>query len=158
MTITWDQVRMDMAVALAQKSRCVRAQYAAVIVDINKRVIGEGYNGPPATYPYGGPCAGWCPRGRHGPTTETAVTYDDCPALHAEANALLNCVCRPDQATIFVNGIICFNCAKLIGNSGIRRVVMLGEVGKDYRAFDATALFLDQCEVRWEIRGDFRSV
>jgi deoxycytidylate deaminase len=51
--------------------------------------------------------------------------YDDCPSLHAEANALLSAE-RSERlgGTIYVTSAICFGCAKLIANSGLVSVVM----------------------------------
>lgn len=157
--VSWEDVRMDMAIALGQRSRCSRAQYGCVIEDIQRRVVGEGYNGPPATWPYGGPCAGrdmlhhdaWCRRGVEGPEDDTRLSYTDCPAIHAEANALLNCTRRPDGATLYVSGLCCFNCVKLIANSGVVTIVMLGEEGKDYRSMGETYAFLQKCNINWRI-------
>jgi dCMP deaminase len=50
--------------------------------------------------------------------------YDACPAVHAEANALLYVDrSRSEGGTIYITSVPCTQCAKLISNSGIRRVV-----------------------------------
>lgn len=52
-------------------------------------------------------------------------TYDDCVAIHAEANALLS----SDRSLrlggmMYVTGAVCYSCAKLIANSGISYLVV----------------------------------
>jgi len=49
-----------------------------------------------------------------------------CPSIHAEANALLYASrAETDGATLYVTHSPCADCAKLISNSGVTRVVML---------------------------------
>ena len=52
------------------------------------------------------------------------TSYANCPSLHAEANALSVCD-RDDRylGTIYVTSIPCMDCAKLIANSGVARLV-----------------------------------
>lgn len=83
----------------------------AVIVDGKRRVIAMGYNG--------------FPRG----VDDLAGRYDDKDiknrmAVHAEANAILNAVKSVEGGTLFVWPLFtCHECAKLVIQSGIRRVV-----------------------------------
>lgn len=52
--------------------------------------------------------------------------YDDCPSLHAEANALsVGDRSQREGGTIYVTSAICYGCAKLIANSGLKRVVVI---------------------------------
>ncbi len=67
-------------------------------------------------------------------------------AIHAEANALL--FAGPDErdgATLYSTAIPCFDCAKLIANSGVSEVVASG--GR-YDGWQATREFLQDCGVR----------
>lgn len=65
---------------------------------------------------------GWYPVYEEG---DTSTTNDlPCHSLHAESNAIS--VCDRDQregGTIYITSAPCFNCAKLIANSGLSRVV-----------------------------------
>lgn len=155
-----------MAGELAKRSLCVRDQVGAVVVDARNKIIGEGYNGPPRGFPRpadptlaGGwlgsgshdtPCDRWCDRGKLPIDAEARKLRDgyvDCPSLHAEANALLQadrslCV----DGTIFVTSHVCFNCAKLIANSGLASVVVRSAV-KTHRPVQATLDFLFTCEI-----------
>ena len=44
---SFDSIFMDLAVNLAQRSHCVKAQVGAVLTK-DTRIISIGYNGPPA--------------------------------------------------------------------------------------------------------------
>jgi deoxycytidylate deaminase len=60
--------------------------------------------------------------------------YLDCPALHAEANALL-VGDRRDRVggTLYTTAHVCQGCAKLIANSGIVRVVVGADDPAEWR-------------------------
>jgi len=58
--------------------------------------------------------------------------------VHAEANAILNCLVSPrltDCPTIYCTGVPCLECAKLIVNAGIERCVIAYRRGT--KAWDA---------------------
>jgi dCMP deaminase len=102
-------------------STCSKRQYMALIVDESGHVIGMGYNGGPKGMRH-------CTEGGCKRLYETAApgsVYENCIAIHAEANAILHSdyTARCHGAKIYVNGPPCFGCAKLIANSGIRTVV-----------------------------------
>lgn len=119
---TWDTTWLEVAEAIAKRSRCSRAQMGAVIVSKDNHIISTGYNGPAATWPEPGECINWCERAQG--KTPLDNLYDGCPSIHAEANALL----YVDRSlslggTIYIVSAPCTQCAKLISNSGIARVV-----------------------------------
>lgn len=120
----WNEVWFDVAKAIAQRARCSRAQIGAVIVNGDQRLISTGYNGPARDYPVKGECMNWCDRAKG--ITGLSGAYDGCPSIHAEANALLY-VDRSaiEDSTIYVTAPPCMGCAKLISNSGIKRVYCL---------------------------------
>lgn len=151
---SWDEYFLTLATAAATRSNCVRRRVGAVIVG-GRRIHSTGYNGPPSGY---GHCdEGACPRA--GSTTDMCGppsasdhglplddAYDNCIAIHAEANALL--FADPDErdgATLYSTAAPCFSCAKLIANSGIAEVVASG--GR-YEGWDDTRRFLIECGVR----------
>jgi len=49
--------------------------------------------------------------------------YDDCPGVHAEANALLFSGKKARNSTLYITSWPCFQCAKLMVNAEIERVV-----------------------------------
>lgn len=80
---------------------------------------------------------------------ELKADYSDCPALHAEANALSVCDrSTREGGTIYVLGDVCFNCAKLIANSGLATVVVMAD-GEDrsYRQSHRSYAFLEDCGI-----------
>lgn len=143
---SWAETRLAMARVIALRSLCVRDQVGAIIVDNGNKVIGEGYNGPPSKFWHSNKtCDNWCPRAVKGLSVKTTVQpdYSDCPALHAEANALM----MSDRTlrsggTIYVTSHICISCAKLIANSGLRYVVVDSPDEHEHRRSDASYSFL----------------
>ena len=106
----FDQRYLQMAQIWAQNSYCKRRQVGALIVK-DKMIISDGYNGTPAGF------ENVC-------EDENNVTKPY--VLHAEANAITK-VARSnnssENATLYITDSPCMECAKLIIQSGIRRVV-----------------------------------
>lgn len=127
---------MDVAQVVAQRSLCTRAQVGCVIADTSNRIIATSYNGPAKNFDHRDePCTEWCPRAQG---DVVAQSYANCPSLHSEANALLAADKSMWQGgTIYVTGHVCADCAKLIGNSGLARVVVQDDgVDREYREYD----------------------
>ena len=143
-TVDWDQYFLNIATETARRSNCVRRQHGAVIVK-ERRIRSTGYNGPPSGHPH---CdEGACPRAAS--ETPSGWGHDNCVAIHAEANAIL--FTSPEErerATIYITGVPCFTCAKLIANSGITEVVATGEI---FEGWDRVRSFLLDCNVRVRI-------
>lgn len=137
---TADEVWLNVARDVGQRSACARAREGCVIVDAAGRVTATGYNGPPSGWSATVPvwliedpgarvdmndCSTWCPRARAGELNLGRDTeYRDCPSLHAEANALIwSDRTRHEGGVAYVTGVPCHGCAKLLANSGLSRVV-----------------------------------
>jgi dCMP deaminase len=137
----WDRYFLNIARETATRSNCVRRQHGAVVVK-GRRIRSTGYNGPPSGHPH---CdEGACPRASS--DTPSGWGHDNCIAIHAEANAIL--YSSPEEregASIYITGVPCFTCAKLIANSGIAEVVTTGETYEDW---DRVREFLLNCSVR----------
>lgn len=140
-TTDWDHYFLNIARETATRSNCTRRQHGAVIVS-KRRIRSTGYNGPPSGHPH---CdEGACPRARS--DAPSGWEYDKCIAIHAEANAIL--YTSPEEregASIYITGVPCFTCAKLIANSGISEVVATGE---PYEGWADVRSFLMNCSVR----------
>lgn len=133
---TWDTTWMEMATAMSRRSRCVNRQVGCVIVTPQNRPMAVGYNGPPANFdtspvihfgvpsvPKSEKCDDWCERGG---SNDRGTSYSNCVSVHAEANALLFADRRDyEGGTIYITNFPCWDCAKLVANSGIRKVVTL---------------------------------
>jgi dCMP deaminase len=150
--LTWDQTWLEFAEVMSKRSRCTRSMVGAVVVAKDQTVVSTGYNGPPRGFPGEGSCKNWCPRSRG--DSPPSPTYDDCPAAHAEANAIARAdYSRMQGATIYISTSPCRGCAKLLANSGIIRVVYVHESGREYRHVDETEAFLRHCGIkvtRWD--------
>lgn len=97
-------------------STCGKRQYMAIVLDGSGRVDGMGYNGSPPGQPH---CKdGFCPRLQA--NSQAGSTYDNCISIHAEQNAIMY---SKDRAVLYVNGMPCSTCAKLIAGSGVKRIV-----------------------------------
>ena len=107
---TLDKRYIRMASIWAENSYCTRRQVGALIVK-DKMIISDGYNGTPSGF------ENIC-------EDNNGVTKPY--VLHAEANAITK-IARSgnssDGATMYVTASPCIECAKLIIQSGIRRVV-----------------------------------
>ena len=139
-----------MARAIASRSLCVRDEVGAIIVDIHNKIIGEGYNGPPTGFWHSNsPCDQWCQRTVNVKLdSENGLQrdYSDCPALHAESNALM----MSDRSlrsggTIYVTSHICIGCAKLIANSGLHYVRVGASIAHDHRRSVESYEFMRKC-------------
>lgn len=124
-------------------STCSRKQYCAIIISKNGRVAGMGYNGGPSGLKH---CDnGGCPRSSL--NVEHGSVYDNCIAIHAEANALLwSDEFLREGGTLIVNGPPCYGCAKLIANSGLSRVVF--PYDPDYKNIDEIINFLNLAKIQ----------
>lgn len=117
---SWDDTWLAVARTVAKRSLCVRRQVGAVIVTAENRPVSTGYNGPPAGMSWASNCATFCERANN-----KIEGYSNCVAIHAEANALLFASrTQYEGGTIYVTHLCCFDCAKLIANSGLARVVI----------------------------------
>lgn len=114
---------MKMARIWAENSYCERRQVGVLLVK-NQMIISDGYNGTPSGFP-----------NKCEDETNTSYPY----VLHAEANAITK-VARSNNssegATLYVTASPCMECAKLIIQAGIKRVVY----GEKYRIMDGVEL------------------
>lgn len=114
---------LRMARIWAENSYCVRRKVGALVVK-DKMIISDGYNGTPSGF------ENVC-------EDENNVTKPY--VLHAEANAITKLARsgnNSDGSTLYVTASPCIECAKLIIQSGIKRVVY----GEKYRLSDGIDL------------------
>lgn len=119
----FDDKYLQMAEVWATNSYCKRRQVGALIVK-DRMIISDGYNGTPSGF------ENVC-------EDENGVTKPY--VLHAEANAISKVAKSgnsSDGATLYVTASPCVECAKLIIQAGIKRVVYRDE----YRLTDGIDL------------------
>ena len=87
---------LNCAEVFAYRSTCIKRKYGAVIVK-DDVVISTGYNGAPRGFEN---CCdlGKCPRIER--DMHQGDGYGICRAVHAEANALLNCSRQQDRKSV----------------------------------------------------------
>ena len=119
----FDERYLEMARVWSQNSYCQRRQVGALVVK-DGMIISDGYNGTPSGF------ENVC-------EDDNGVTKPY--VLHAEANAITK-IARSgnnsDGATLYVTDSPCIECAKLIIQAGIRRVVY----ARQYRLTDGIEL------------------
>ena len=158
----WDETWMAVAVSMSKRSKCVNRQVGAVIVTKENRPMAVGYNGAPANfndkknlihfasshieYEKSDGCSSFCPRGG---SNDRGTSYSNCVSVHAEANALLFADRRDyEGGTIYVTNPCCWDCAKLVSNSGVARVVVqVSEVDGHYDN-DTSLEFIRSCGIK----------
>lgn len=121
--LAFDKRYLEMASIWARNSYCIRRQVGALIVK-GKMIISDGYNGTPSGF--------------------ENICEDDNDktkpyVLHAEANAITKVAKSNNSsegATLYVTTSPCIECAKLIIQSGIKRVVYCSQ----YRSTDGLEL------------------
>ncbi len=113
---SWDEYFLNIAFSVAERSTCDRAHVGAVIVR-DRRILTTGYNGAPAGLPH-------CDDVGH-----LLVDGHCVRTLHAEQNAIIQAArhgVNTPNSIIYVTHQPCLNCAKMIINAGIQRVVYAG--------------------------------
>ena len=114
---------LRMAAIWAENSYCQRRKVGALVVK-KMMIISDGYNGTPSGFEN---------------VCEDAHGVTHPYVLHAEANAITKLARsgnNSDQATLYVTASPCIECAKLIIQAGIRRVVY----AEQYRLTDGIDL------------------
>tara|TARA_R110002051_G_scaffold324697_2_gene423204 strand:+ start:1055 stop:1489 length:435 start_codon:yes stop_codon:yes gene_type:complete len=128
-----DKTYLQMANLWGQLSKAKRKKVGCLIVR-DGHIISDGYNGTPSGYD-------------NNCEYETRFGYETKPeVLHAESNALMKLAkstISSDNSTVYLTMSPCFECAKLIIQAGVRRVVY-GEAYRDTTGIDflvANAVF-----------------
>lgn len=108
----WHAYFMDIAEQVATRSTCGRKYIGAVIVR-DKTILSTGYNGSIRGSAH-------CNEAGHLMENEHCVR-----TVHAEANAIVQAAkngVNIDNSEIYITSSPCFNCFKMIVNSGIKKV------------------------------------
>ena len=114
----YDKAYLKMAVEWGKLSHCKRKQVGALIVK-DRMIISDGYNGTPTGFDN---------------NCEDDEGYTKWYVLHAEANAILKVAGSANScqgATLYLTLSPCRDCAKLIHQSGIKRLVYINAYKDD---------------------------
>lgn len=120
----WDERFMKLAETVADWSSCFQEnRHVGAVVVRDKRILTTGYNGAPEGIKS---CAerGECLRRKR--NIASGTMQEVCYAVHAEQNAIIQAAklgVSLEGATLYVTHQPCVICARMILNSGIKRVI-----------------------------------
>jgi len=106
----WTAYYIGLARIVSKKSHDAQTQHGCVITDQKHRVLGVGYND--------------FPRGLDDSQLPKIRPEKYSWMIHAERNALANCVVRPDNGIAYVTGQCCNDCIMNLWQEGIETVYM----------------------------------
>ena len=123
--VSWETYFMNIAKEVSTRSTCDRKHVGAVIVR-DRTLLSTGYNGSIKGLP-------------HCNDAGCEMVDGHCiRTSHAEANAIVQAAkngVKIDGSEIYVTASPCYNCFKLIANSGIK-VIFYNELYRDERIKD----------------------
>ena len=146
---SWDEYFIDVTKAVAKRATCDRGMSGCVIAR-NKQILVTGYVGSPVGLPH-------CDEVGH--QMKTMVHEDGEKSKHCvrTTHAEQNAICQAaklgisiDGSTLYCQMTPCFTCAKMIINSGIKRVVC----DKKYHASKDTEDLFKKANVELKILKD----
>jgi len=119
----WDTYFMEMAKLASRRSSCLRRAVGAVLVR-DKRLLATGYNGVPSgvTHCEETGCL------REKLQVPSGERHELCRGLHAEQNAIIQAALHgvsTKGAVLYCTTLPCIICAKMLINSGVRKVYYL---------------------------------
>lgn len=132
-----DMRYIRMAKIWAENSYCIRRQVGALIVK-DKMIISDGYNGTPSGFEN---------------ICEDESGKTKSYVLHAEANAitkLAKSANNGDGATLYITAAPCIECAKLIIQAGIKRVVYCDDYHSDEGVKLLLRIGIEVCKVEMQ--------
>merc|ERR1712127_285914 len=140
----WQDYFMSIALLSAKRSKDPSTQVGACIVNDENKIVAIGYNGMPTG----------C-NDNDLPWNKTAENPLDTKypyVCHAEMNAIMNKNSADvKNCTMFVTLFPCNECAKLIIQAGVRKVVFLKDVNVKYQtSFEATKRMFNLAGVCYE--------
>jgi dCMP deaminase len=106
----WISYYIGLAHIVSKKSHDTQTQHGCIITDRKNRVLGLGYND--------------FPRGLKDDNLPNTRPEKYPWMIHAERNALANCVVRPDGGIAYVTGQCCNDCIMSLWQEGVETVIM----------------------------------
>ena len=141
--INWDEYFMAIAKLSAMRSKDPNTQVGACIVSDDNRILSIGYNGAPNGFN-----DDKFPWERDGNELDTKYFY----VCHAEMNAILNYRGSKkdlEHAKIYVDLFPCNECAKIIIQSGIKKIIYSSDKYANTPGTIASKRLFDECNVEY---------
>jgi len=143
---SWDEYFLNLVDIVGQRSTCDRGRPGCVIVK-NKRILATGYAGSPIGLPH---CDDVGHEMQKAVNDNGSISEHCIRTIHAEMNAISQAAkfgISIDDSTLYVKFTPCYNCAKVVINAGIKRVVAKVR----YHAGDKTIKLFKAAKVKLEI-------
>lgn len=134
---SWTEYFLGIAKAVSCRSHDIHTKHGCVITDQKHRILGVGYNG--------------FPRGLNDTDLPTDRPDKYQWMIHAEQNALSNCVIRPDNGIAYVTGQCCNDCIMSLWQEGVQTVYMLDTHGThlfDQKAQNVFDTFVKMSQIK----------
>lgn len=107
---SWHEYFLGLARIVSLRSHDIQTQHGCIITDTQHRILGVGYNG--------------FPKGLDDKLLPNTRPEKYPWMIHAERNALSNCVIRPDNGIAYVTGQCCNDCIMALWQEGVTKVYM----------------------------------
>ena len=111
------EVMMQVAEIISQRATCIRRSVGAVITNKDGIVLATGFNGVPQGLDHcneKSPCTG--------SKADSGTRLDECLAIHAEQNALIQLSNPREAAYIYTTTETCIHCTKMLLNTSIHTI------------------------------------
>lgn len=142
---TKDQWGLELALITAKRATCCRRNVGCVLTNSMGHILATGYNGVAKGLPHcneikfvhnnvtidiNGQASAikpeiYYPNACKAAWSLSGTNLDDCQAIHAEQNALLQCRNVYEIYTAYVTTAPCITCTKLLLNTSCQRIVFL---------------------------------
>ncbi|WP_353893164.1 cytidine/deoxycytidylate deaminase family protein [Proteinivorax hydrogeniformans] len=126
---SWDEYFLEITEVVAKRSTCLRRKVGCILVK-DKRILTSGYNGAPTGMDH-------CHKTgciREKLNVPSGERHELCRGLHAEQNAIIQGALHGINvkgANLYVTTQPCVQCAKIIANAKIKRVIFIGDYPDD---------------------------
>jgi len=148
--ISWDEYFMGVAILASMRSKDPVTKAGVCIVNDRNRIVGTGYNGTPQgwdddKFPWDTSLG----KGQTGTAGNLDRKYPY--VIHGEVNAILNSNTHDLRGcTLYVTYFPCNECAKVIAQSGISKVVYAFDRYYETETCIASRRIFDELKVKYE--------
>lgn len=137
----WNEYFMTIAKVVAMRSQDPITKVGCVIVDQNNQIIATGYNGMPKHLRFT-----W--------NKNSGLDNKNLFVVHSEVNAILHAVKSVDGCTAYVTLFPCNECAKVLVQAGIKKIVYLDDKYHDKLSTQASRALFEQAGVLTQLYRD----
>ena len=130
----WNEYFMTIAKVVAMRSQDPVTKVGCVLVDVDNHIIATGYNGMPRSLHFT-----W--------NKNEGLDNKNLFVVHSEVNAVLHATKSTANSTAYVTLFPCNECAKVLVQAGIKKIVYLSDKYHDKLSTQASRALLEQAGV-----------